>query len=215
MAAPLPPLATTDDLVARLGRPLTSVEANRAEALLRDASVIIRNHCSSKDFLWHPGDVQRLRMVDSEIKLPGRPITAVASVVAIGSPSMGLPNVPLPWFHFDGIDTVRVDPGSNGIINLPEAWWEYSDLYVTADVTYDHGFQDGFPDDVVGVCAWGVIGTLTAPSMAAGLIGESIGPYSYRLERTGGGMQVALSQADLKTLDKYRDRQGTSTVRLR
>ena len=36
---------------------------------------------------------------------------------------MGLPDVPIPWWSFDGVQTIRIAPGA-GIINLPEIWWD-------------------------------------------------------------------------------------------
>jgi hypothetical protein len=211
--APLPPLASTDDIVARLGAPLSASQAVRAESLLRDASVQVRRYCK-KDFLYHTGDVVNVHMHDSEIKLPGKPIDAVTAVVAKGSSGEGLPDINLPWFVFDQIDSVRIDPGSHSILNLPEAWWEYTDLYRTFQVTYNHGFHD-VPDEVVMVVANAALAVLQAPTMASGLIGETIGPYSYRLERGGGGVLVAITQSDKEILRDFRESQATSFVELR
>ena len=209
----LPPLATADDVESRLGRSLNPTEAARVDSLLQDASVQVRRYCK-RDFYHYSGDVRTLKIHDSEIKLPGKPVQAVTSVVARGAEGMGLPDITVIWFRFDGIDTIRVDPNSSGIINLPEAWWDYTDLYTTADVTYDHGDLE-VPDEVKMVVANAAIGVLTSPTMAAGVIGETIGPYSYRLERGGGGLVVALTQADKDALTDFRPKQSTSFVQLR
>ena len=118
----------------------------------------------------------------------------------------------MPWFAFDGIQTVRISPGQ-GIINLPEAWWdeEYPGTY---KVTYSWGPPE-VPADVNMVCANAALSVLTAPTAAAGILGETIGPYSYRLERAGGGVSVALSQADLALLKDYRLGVATLQARLR
>jgi hypothetical protein len=207
------PLATQDDITARLGRALTTSEAARVDALISDASVLVRKYCK-KDFQFHTADVIDVRIHDSELKLPGRPIEDVTSVLALGDAGQGLPDVPLPWFVFDHIDVVRVDAGAGAILNLPEAWFEYTDLYRTFRVTYDHGFHE-VPDEVVMVVANAALAVLQSPTMAAGLIGETIGPYSYRLERGGGGLGVSLVQADYTILADFRDKQATSFVELR
>ena len=207
----LPPLATADDISARLGRALTDAEATRAVPLLGDASAQIRRYCR-RDFLLHVSEPVVLYGHDSEILLPQYPVQEVISVTAIGG-GMGLPNVPIPWYTFDGIRKIRIDPG-HGIINLPEVWWT-SDLYPgTFEIVYSYGYQ-AVPDDVIMVCANAALAVLTAPTMAAGVIGETIGPYSYRLERGGGGVAVALTSADLAALKDYRVTESTIMTRLR
>ena len=207
----LPPLATVDDLTARLGRPLSAVESSRVDALLRDSSALIRRYCR-RDFLYHEGDVRSLRADGADIKLPGKPVYAVNSVTAVsGNPT--IPDVPVIWFLFDNIDKVTiVDAAASGIINLPEAWFFGAGAFPgTFSVNYDHGFRD-VPDEVVSVCANSVISVLTAPTMASGVIGETVGAYSYRLVRSGGGIQVALNQDAEAALNDYRDRYGTIPV---
>jgi hypothetical protein len=207
----LPPLATVDDVASRLGRDVSEMEAIRLTPLLADASAQIRRYCR-RDFLLHTNETQILYGHDSEIYLPGRPALSVSAVVAIGG-GMGLPDVPVPWFTFDGIDRVRIDPG-HGIINLPEVWWD-DDMYPgTFNVTYTFGYPE-VPDDANMVCANAALSVLTAPTAAAGVIGETIGPYSYRLERGGGGVSVALSAADLAVLKDYRRGVHTLQARLR
>ena len=65
------------------------------------------------------------------------------------------------------------------------------------------------------VVANAALAVLTAPTAAAGVVSESIGPYSYRLERGGGGVAVALSQSDLEQLKDYRGGVRTLQARLR
>jgi hypothetical protein len=207
----LPPLATADDISARLGRALTDAEATRAVPLLGDASAQIRRYCR-RDFLLHVDEEVVLFGHDSLILLPQYPVQSVSSVVAIGG-GMGLPDVPIPWYTFDSIRTIRIDPG-HGIINLPEVWWTSSLYPGTFRIVYSFGYT-AYPDDVNMVCANAVLGVLTAPTMAAGVIGETIGPYSYRLERGGGGVAVALTSADLAALKDYRITETTIMTQLR
>ena len=121
----LPPLASVDDVASRLGRDVTEQEAIRLEPLLADASAQVRRYCR-RDFQYHDAEEQILYGHDSEIWLPGRPVVSVQSVTAIGG-GMGLPDVPIPWWSFDGVQTIRIAPGA-GIINLPEIWWA-EDVY--------------------------------------------------------------------------------------
>jgi hypothetical protein len=208
----LAPLATSDDIVARLGRDLTPAEAIRVEPLLRDGSALIRRYCR-RDFFWHPQGTLLCRGRDSVIKIKQRPCSNVTAVVAIGG-GFGLPDVPIVWFSFDGIDKIRIDPG-HGIINLPEIWWT-SDMYPqTFNVTLDYGYEDGVPDEVIAVCANEVIGVLTAPTLASGMIGETIGPYSYRMERGGGGQLVALTAAGQTALTDFRSENDTVMIDVR
>lgn len=213
----LAPLAVPDDIAARLGRELTAQELVRVSALLTDASAQIRRYCR-RDFLLHESETGVYRGHDSIIQLPDKTTTNVEAVVAIGSSQsesqLILPDFPVPWFIFDGVDKIRIEPGLHGIANLPEWFWD-SDIYPqTFRVTRDYGYAS-VPDEVVAVCATAVIGVLTSPTQAAGLIGETVGAYSYRLERSGGGTGVALTQADLLGLKDFRVTTGTIAVGLR
>jgi hypothetical protein len=207
MTSPLPPLATVDDLTARLGRDLTSIEASRAGALLLDASRLIRRYCK-RDFLYHEDDILILRADGGEIKIPSRPVISVASVIAI-SGREDVPDIPVTWYTFDEIDKITImDATASGVINLPEAWYMYWTSPGTFQVTVTHGYTS-YPEDVNSVCANSVISVLTAPSQASGVIGETFGPYSYRVVRSGGGVKVALSEDDMDALSDYRPKYGT------
>lgn len=211
--ASLPPLATASDLTARLGRELTPAEASRAGALLADASAQIRRYCRN-DFQPAQDVTRVLYGHDSEIELPHMPVNSVSSVVAIGG-GMLLPDIVVTWFTFDGVNRIRIHPGNWGIINLPEAWIQDSDAYPgTFRVTWNYGLAD-VPDDVVMVCANAVLGTLMAPTTAAGVVSETIGPYSYQLARSSGGIKVILTKDDLAPLKDYRRNVRTLQARLR
>lgn len=207
----LPTLASVDDVQSRiLPRMLSAAEITRAGVLLKDASSQIRRYCK-KDFLYHAGDVKVLKAAGGVIKLPYRPVISVTSVVAI-SGNVAVPDIPVSWWTFDDIDEITIaDAAATGVINLPEAWYEFGAFPGTYRVTYDHGFEI-VPDDVEMVAATTVISVLMAPTMAAGVIGETVGAYSYRLERGGGGLVVALTEADLAALEDYRPKNGTITL---
>jgi hypothetical protein len=206
----LPPLATADDVAARLGRDLTGAEEVRLGPLLTDASAQVRRYCR-RDFAVHTNETHILYAHDSEIYLPGKPATAVSGIVAYGGGS--LPDFTVPWWAWDGLQIVRIAPGY-GIINLPEAWMLDDSYPGTYQVTYSWG-EPEVPDVVVMVVANAALSVLTAPTAAAGVIGETIGAYSYRMERGGGGVSVALTAADLATLKDYRLNVATLAARLR
>jgi len=211
----LPSLASPDDIVARLGRNLNQVEMARIDALLRDGSAIIRRFCR-EDFVWYDSDSITTSADGGIIVLPWRPIASIDTVTALsGVP--GIPDIPVTWYHFDGIDTITVmNPRQSGIINLPELWYEETFWWGGSFfVAGSHGYLD-VPDDVVSVLCTALISELATPTMSATLASESIGPYSYSMRRTSGaGLNAALLDAGMKTaLADYRKAQGTIQIRM-
>src|SRR3954452_4519987 len=99
---PLPGLATPDDIVARLGRNLNQIEAARVDAMIMDGSSIIRRHARNT-FSFKVGD-ELVAVADAGVVvLPGKPIQSVDLVIAkSGAP--GVPDIPVYWFIFDGVD---------------------------------------------------------------------------------------------------------------
>lgn len=201
-------LASQADLEARLGRDLTDTEQARVEALLADATALVRAY-TGQTFEPVADDTVVLRAAGGRITLPQRPVTAVTRVVAVGG-SEALPDFPLADWLFDGIDTIRLGEGGY-IINLPEAWWDEDGYPGTYRVTYSHGYT-AVPADVLGVVCGMALRPLTAPTTAGGVVSETIGSYSYRLDAAGAGLGVAMSVEDRKLLDRYR--RGASTIRV-
>lgn len=205
-------LASAEELEARLGRDLTAAESARAEALLDDASAMVRGY-TRQTFDLVEDDVMVLRAQGGEIRLPQRPVTSVTAVVAVGGNDL-LPDVPITDWVWDGLDLLRVGGGAC-VINLPEVWWADEDGYPgTYRVTYSHGYET-VPADVVRIVCGMVLRTLTAPTMAGGVTSESVGPYSYRIDQPGTGLSVSLSAADKKDLDAagYRVKEAQIKVR--
>jgi hypothetical protein len=201
-------LAAPGDLEARLGRNLTDAETARVEALLADASAMIRAY-TGQDFGLAEDDEVTLRGPGGTIRLPQRPVTAVSSVVAVGGD--GAPDVTLVDWIWDGVDQIRVGEGSF-VINLPAVWWDDDGYPGTYRVTYSHGYET-VPADVVAVVCGMVARTLTAPTMAGGVRSETIGPYSYQLDAAGTGLAVIMSAADREALKRYRRTEGMISVR--
>lgn len=213
MNGSLPSLATPDDIVARLGRNLNQVESARVDALLQDGSAIIRRFCR-QDFTYHVGDVIVIASDGGVFRLPWKPVDNISEVLALsGYPT--IPDIPVTWYSFDGVDKITVmNPSRSGIINLPEFWYMASFWWGNSfQVTGDHGYQD-VPDDVVSVLCTAILSELATPTMSATLASESIGAYSYSMRRTSGaGLNAALIDAGMKTtLLDYRRTQGTIKI---
>jgi len=202
------------DLSDRLGRPLTAAEEARAQALLADASAKVRSYTKQK-FTRVDDETLVVRAQQGEIRLPQRPVLEVTAVVAVGAG--GAPDLPVVGWQWDGLDIVRTATDSPSI-NMPELWYDEDvDAYPgTYRVTYSHG-DAAVPDDVVGIVARMVLRTLTAPTVAGGVTGETIGPYSYRTDGSGIGTAVAMTDDDRRELDDagYRPKAGMSMVRWR
>lgn len=203
-------LATKNDLVARLGRDITCEEDARVEALLADASALVRAY-TGQDFEETADAQVTMRAQAGMIRLPQRPVTGVSSVVAIGG--NGTPDLTLTDWWWDGLDLIRIGAGEY-VINLPEQWWDDEDGYPgTFRVTYSYGYATP-PADVVAVVCGMVLRTLTAPTSVGGVTSETIGPYSYRLESAGVGTAVALGDLERTTLARYRKTTGMISVRV-
>ncbi|MEO3856231.1 hypothetical protein [Acrocarpospora sp. B8E8] len=200
-------LATEADLVARIGS-LTADQSARAPALLDDASGMVRSY--TRQQFTAATQTQTLRSQGGLLRLPQRPVTAVAQVVAIGY--NGTPDVTLVDWWWDGTDLIKLGSG-NMVINLPERWFDdESGWPSTFRVTYTSGYEQT-PDDVVRIVCSMVLRCLTAPTLVGGVTSESIGPYSYRLESAGVGTAVSMSADERKDLDRYRPKAGTITTR--
>jgi hypothetical protein len=209
--------------VARLGRNLNQTEAARVDAMLKDGSAIIRRRARNT-FMYVASDLLTMSASDGLIVLPGRPIYSIISVVAKSGNAM-IPDIPVTWFIFDGVDTVTIpEPSFSGIINLPTFWYVdqwYSHSY---DTTYEHGYKD-VPADIEGLLCSAIISELATPTQSATLQGEVIGAYSYTMRRnlsagSGGsspamaGIYAALRDFGMEEiLADYRMKSGSIAVR--
>lgn len=213
----MPALATIEDLEARLGRELTPEEQARAQALLDDASALIRAY-TGQDFSQTLGDVIVLRPVGTVVRLPQRPVQQVTQVIAVGG-SEAIPDITLPagaW-TWDGIDKVDIwPPDTTWMLSLPETWADGWGAVDTYRLTYDHGYATVPADVVAMVCAM-VLRTLLSPSMTQGMVAERIGQYNYQLQQGTGsvGATVMMTQGDRDALKRYRRTATTIQTRAR
>ena len=197
-------LAVQGDIEARLGRSLTTAEEPRVEALLNDASALVRSY-TRQAFVESTDDVVVLRVAGGQLTLPQRPVTAVTKVEVIGG-SEALPDFTLADWLWDGIDTVRIGDGAC-VINLPEVWWDDDGYPGTFRVTYSHGYAS-VPEDIVAVvCAM----VLRAYNNPQNLRSETVGSYSvtYAVPATGESLGINLTRYERQALDKYRRKATT------
>ena len=191
--------------------------------MLQDGSAIIRRYAGNSFTYW-ASDAITISASDGIIILPERPVHSVISVVA-RSGVKGIPDIPITWFVFDGIDTITIpEPSHSGIINLPTFWYEVAWYSHSYDVVYEHGYID-VPPEVKGLLCSAIISELSTPTMSATLQSESIGAYSYSMRRsysagssTGGGAMAGIYAAlrDFgmeEMLGDFRSKVGSIPVR--
>jgi len=194
----LPSLADLEDVEDRLGRDLETAEQRRADALLRDASVVVRNY-TRRDFTLVENEVARYLPRGRKVVLPKRPVIAVNSVKAvIGYGTHQTITVLSFWSWVAGNEIILGEPSL--MINGPS--YEWNDSNVWAEVDYDHGFAE-VPADIISVVANLVVRNLTVPK--AGMIDmESVGPYSARYATFTASGPLGLGEADRQVLNRYR-----------
>lgn len=198
------------DLEARVGS-LDSGQKARAKALIGDAEALVE--AWSGHALSSRTSTVTLAPNGSVLSLPSPPIQSVDAVSLVDSFGTRVPLVAGAWL-FDGVRNVRVDIRSAGwVINLPEMALEAIASY---EVTYTHGLAEGSPILAVArvVVANMVNRTITAPSVVDGMVGETIGGYSYQLQqgRGGSGGGVSLTSGDKQTLREVGLRESVVSV---
>lgn len=192
----LAPLATADDVEARLGRSLTADEAERIDAVIADASAKVRNYTGQQ--FTRETTTDRFRVRRGIVKLPQRPVIAVSSVISVLS---GQPT----FFRWDGIDRV-----SFLMSELDEFEWNPVRLAPhppAVEITYTHGY-DELPDDIVGVVCSIVTRTLGRRPEDSAVSQESIAGYSYSIGSAGAAGGFGLLPDERATLDGYKGAGG-------
>lgn len=190
------------DIEDRLPRPLQDAERTRAEALLSDASAVVRNF--TRRAFTAATTTEKIRPIGYRILLPQRPVTSVDAVSLIVN---GETRPLFGWVHDGGAEVWLFGDGQ--LINYSELlleWLVYNSPM--AQVTYTHGFPE-VPPDVVAVVASMVGRTLTAPGLG-GVVSEAVGDYNYRLSDTAAQGTLTLTDSE-KTLLKAYKRAATST----
>ncbi|MEM9134283.1 MAG: hypothetical protein AAGE88_18185 [Actinomycetota bacterium] len=207
----LPPLATIEDLEARIGD-LTDAQAARAPGLLRGASAKVRAFARHQQLTRVDNDVMVLRSAGHRIRLPQRPVIDVTSVVLID----GDTDLTLNDWSWDGLDDIdlrgsRIADGSSRSARQHNT--------STYRVTNSHGFDPGHPllEAVADVICTMVNRTLTSPTKVDGATQQVIGQYSVQFQQGTGssGVGVRLYESDKRDLIEAGVRRVATSVKTR
>lgn len=200
--AVLPSLVTVAELAARLGRTFTSEQELQAQALLDDASSVVRSYVRQDITRATTTDTFTMRRADpllhrcgGVVTLPQRPVVDITSVSINGTPTAY-------WWQ-EGNELLLRDWGWD---RPPSA---HRPPQVT--VTYTHGW-DPVPGDITAIVMQAVNRVMVNPSQVRS---ETVGGESvtYLIPTTGEALGILLSKTEMKVLDRYR--RTSATVRIR
>lgn len=190
------PLATSADVIERLGRALTTEEAAKVDALILDASSSVIAY-SGQTFAVHETSAL-LPIRNRAVKLPLGPVTAVSSAVdQFGN------TVPFIWITGDTTLTLASSTWINAFELNILPWTRIAKVRVT----YTHGWYP-IPDDVIGVVCQIVGRALGSPSTEAGMTSETIAGYSYQQGAAAGAGPFGMLPDEKRILDRYRTLAG-------
>ncbi|MFI9244149.1 hypothetical protein ACIGXF_16525 [Streptomyces sp. NPDC053086] len=200
----LPSLATVADLATLLGRTFTPEQEQQAQALLDQASSVIRAYVRQDITQATTTDTFTMRRADPVqhrcsglVTLPQRPVIDIAEVKVNGTDTSD-------WWQ-DGNDL------------LVRRWtWDrppaaHRPPQVT--VTYTHGW-DPVPGDIQAIVMQAANRVIVNPS---GIRSESVGGESvtYLIPAVGEYLGVLLSKTEQRVLDRYRRTAGSVQLRSR
>jgi len=190
----MPALANSADLAMRLGRTLTGTHLAQAEALLEEASALIRSYvrqdldrATSTDEL--PGTWSR-RLV-----LPQRPVHRVELVVIDGLAVTDWERVAAVLYRSGGWGRRHREYVDNLYGRL---WmWQQTSTPARVVVTYEHGY-DQTPADLKVVCLAKAARLFANPTGANSLrVGDYSASHNYGADFT---------RDELRILNRYRPR---------
>jgi hypothetical protein len=198
----LPPLATVADLAALLGRTFTPEQELQAQALLDQASSVIRAYVRLDITQATTTDTFTMRRADpllhgcgGAVTLPQRPVVDIASV------------------SIDGVATQDWWQDGNDLLLHSRTWGRVPAAHrpPQVTVTYTHGW-DPVPGDIQAIALQAANRVIVNPS---GIRSETVGGESvtYLIPAVGEYLGVLLSRTEQKVLDRYR--RTASSVRLR
>lgn len=207
--AALPSLVTVADLATTLGRTFTGAEEAQAQALLDQASSVVRSYLRldvtratttdtfrmgrwDRQFMASPFDCQP----GGQVVLPQRPVVEVSEVKVDGTATSD-------WWLDDVSLLLRSAPWP-----LPPV----GNQPPRVTVTYTHGWEP-VPGDIAAIVRQAVGRALIDPS---GMVkGETVGGEStqYMVPSSGEPLGILLSKTEQRVLDRYRRRSGSVRVR--
>jgi hypothetical protein len=201
---PLPALATVADLATLLGRTFTEAQELQAQALLDQASSVVRSYVRLDITQATTTDTFTMRRADpvlhqcaGAVTLPQRPVTDIATV------------------RINGVEIS--DWWQDGSELLLRSWaWDSPPAANRAPqvtVTYTHGWAE-VPGDIRAIVLQAANRVLVNPS---GIRSETVGGESvtYLIPAVGEYLGVLLSRTEQKVLDRYRRTAGSVNLRSR
>jgi hypothetical protein len=171
----LPPLATPEQLAARLS--MAPPSAERIDAALADASAAVRRY-TSQEITYRISTVRTKVVPPGVLILSQRPVTEIVEVLGLDGSAVG--------YYDRGLGTLAVAAYRNQAL----------------DVTYGHGY-DEIPDDIVAVVCNVAARTLGTGPETGGLTQESITNYSSTYGPVGAAGPVGIFAEEKRTLDAY------------
>ncbi|PAX92709.1 hypothetical protein CLM85_18570 [Streptomyces albidoflavus] len=200
--AVLPSLVTVAELAALLGRTFTPAQEAQAQALLDQASSVVRAYVRQDLTRATSTLTVSMRRADPVlhrcgglVTLPQRPVVDVASV------------------SVDGVSTQDWWQEGQEILLRSGAWSSPPTAHrpPQVTVTYTHGF-DPVPGDIKAIVAQAANRVMVNPGAVRS---ETVGGESvtYLIPATGEALGVLLSRTEQRVLDRYRRTSGTVQVR--
>ncbi|MEU6437427.1 hypothetical protein ABZ874_24260 [Streptomyces albidoflavus] len=198
----LPSLVTVAELAALLGRTFTPAQETQAQALLDQASSVVRAYVRQDLTRATSTLTVSMRRADPVlhrcgglVTLPQRPVVDIASVSVGGVSTQD-------WWQEGQEILLR-----SGSWSSPPA--AHRPPRVT--VTYTHGF-DPVPGDIKAIVAQAANRVMVNPGAVRS---ETVGGESvtYLIPATGEALGVLLSRTEQRVLDRYRRTSGTVQVR--
>ncbi|NUV31964.1 hypothetical protein [Streptomyces odorifer] len=200
--AVLPSLVTVAELAALLGRTFTPAQEAQAQALLDQASSVVRAYVRQDLTRATSTLTVSMRRADPVlhrcgglVTLPQRPVVDVESV------------------SVDGVSTQDWWQEGQEILLRSGAWSSPPTAHRPPQVavTYTHGF-DPVPGDIKAIVAQAANRVMVNPGAVRS---ETVGGESvtYLIPATGEALGVLLSRTEQRVLDRYRRTSGTVQVR--
>lgn len=185
------PLATSLDVMERLGRVFNPAEAMRVEPLLRDASAAVRLR-SGQEFTAGTSTIALPRNPQGRIVLPQFPVTSIDNVKDVYGYDVG-------YYWQVGMDRIETQ---GRLLNE----FEIEPLRVptsTVVVTYSHGYPE-VPDEIVAVVC-GIVGrALGTPPDQGGTTQEGIDGYNYSIGTAAAAGGLGILANELAIIDAYK-----------
>ncbi|GGV91590.1 hypothetical protein [Streptomyces massasporeus] len=201
---PLPALATVADLATLLGRTFTPEQELQAQALLDQASSIVRSYVRLDITRATTTDTFTMRRADpvlhrcaGAVTLPQRPVVDITSV------------------KVNDVETAEWWQDGNDLLLRSAAWDRPPAAHRAPQVTvtYTHGW-DEVPGDIRAIVLQAANRVIVNPS---GIRSETVGGESvtYLIPAVGEYLGVLLSRTEQKVLDRYRRTAGSVNLRSR